>query len=208
MERNYERRVLELFLHNSKLKFNEIEKKLNERSNKVSYYLTNLVKKNVLEKNGDYYFLSEFSETLIPYLSDKKGMLPVILIYLGDEKGNKCFLYNRTKRPFKNKLSLPGGRIFLGESIEEGSKRIMREKFGIEIEFKKVNSVSIEHVKKNEKIIHSFVLFFVFGKAKNKLDLISLKGNKSKIIESDYNLIKNSLGKKLDVGFLESRIDN
>ena len=38
--------ILQLFLYNDKLKFNEIEKSLKSRSNKVAYHLKNLIKKN------------------------------------------------------------------------------------------------------------------------------------------------------------------
>ena len=76
-------------------------------------------------KNEDFYELSESSENIIPYLSNKMSPLPIVLIDIC--KGRKHFLYKREKRPFKGLLSLPGGRILVGESLKDSVKRIMKE---------------------------------------------------------------------------------
>ena len=110
-----EKSILEAFLYNHRLKFNEIEKLVKERSNKLAYHIKSLIKKGVIEKDGEYYRLSETSETLIPFISAKKPVLAVLLIVL--EKDKKVFLYKRDKRPFKEKFSLPGGRMIIGETI-------------------------------------------------------------------------------------------
>ncbi len=184
---NTENKILDLFLYNNKLRFNEIEKNLKIRSNKLSYHLKKLIKTGILTKKQDSYELSEPAEHLIPYLSSKKAVLPVILIYIGNK--NKAFLYKRQKRPFKGFLSLPGGRLLIKESIADAAKRIMKEKFNTEIKFKKINSVSLEQVKKSDKTIHSFLLILV--SAESKTPLTEINKNKSKIIPSDYKLIKN-----------------
>lgn len=183
-----EKQILNLFLYNNNLKFNEIEKLLKIRSNKLAYHIKQLTKKGVLTKKQEHYSLSKTSEYLIPYLSDKKSVLPVILIHIGTK--NKAFLYKREKRPFKNYLSLPGGRLLIKESIKQATKRIMKNKFDIFIEFKQINSISLEHVKKSE-IIHSFLLILVSAKTKAGIKLMNVNKNKSKIIPSDYKLIKN-----------------
>jgi ADP-ribose pyrophosphatase YjhB (NUDIX family) len=182
-----EKRILDLFLFSNKLKFNEIEKLVKIRSNKLAYHLKNLVKKNIINKEGEYYSLSDASEYLIPYLSEKKAPLPVVLIMIGNAK--KCFLYIRKKRPYAGKLSLPGGRLILGENIDDAVKRIIQEKFKVDAKLTRINSVSLEHVRKNNKIVHSFVLFFVSAEAKS-LALVDVNKNKKNIISSDYKLIK------------------
>jgi len=182
-----ENKILELFLYNNRLKFNEIEKSLKTRSNKLSYHLKQLIKKGVITKKQDSYELSETAEHLIPYLSNKQAVLPIILVFIGNK--NRAFLYRREKKPFKGLLSLPGGRLLINESIEQAAKRIMKEKFSAEISFKKINSISLEHVKKSNGTIHSFLLILVSAKA--NLSLTNIKKNKSKIIPSDYQLIKN-----------------
>ncbi len=206
MENKIESKILDLFLYNNSLKFNEIEKSLKIHSNKLSYHLKNLIKKNILEKQNQTYSVSEDSEYLIPYLSNKKAILPVVLICIGNK--SSCFLYQRTKRPYKNKLSLPGGRILIGESIKKAVLRIMKEKFNINTNFKKINSISIEHIKKpkSNKIIHSFLLIFVSAVTKNKIQLTNPNKNRSKIISSDYKLIKDNLNKKIKINIIYSKL--
>lgn len=199
-----ERKILDLFLFSNKLKFNEIEKLTKIRSNKLAYHIKRLIARNILKKEGEYYSLSETSEYLIPYLSEKKAPLPVVLILIGNEK--KCFLYLRKKRPYAGKLSLPGGRLILGESIEDAVKRIMNEKFGIKAKLKKINSISFEHVKKNEKIIHSFILFFVSAEPNEKIQTIDIDKNKRYIIPSDYKLIKSCANQNISVNIINSHI--
>jgi ADP-ribose pyrophosphatase YjhB (NUDIX family) len=189
--------VLKLFQYAEKLKFSDIEKALKVRSNKLSYHLNNLTKKGVLIKEGDYYLLSESSEMIIPYLTGNQSPLPVILILLGNNK--KALLYKRKKRPYKDLFSLPGGRILLGETLEVASKRIMKNKFNLNVEFKKVNSVSFEQVKKSEKIMHAFVLFFVTVTTKDKVELLEVANMKTKTISSDYKLIIEDSNKKINV---------
>lgn len=197
-----EKKIISLFLYSNKLKFNEIEKHLKVRSNKLAYHLKQLVDKGILVKNKEEYELSETAEYLIPYLSDKKAVLPVVLIHIGNK--NKAFLFKREKRPFKGFLSLPGGRLLVGESIKDATKRIMKEKFNLNVELRKINSVSLEHVKKGKKIIHSFLLIFVSAEAKNKIKL--QKADKKDTIASDYSLIKNKLSSRIEITNLITRV--
>jgi ADP-ribose pyrophosphatase YjhB (NUDIX family) len=200
-----EKKIIHLFLTNHKLRFNEIEKKIKERSNKLDYHLKRLIDKKIIEKEKDYYKLTENSEYLIPYVSEKNAVLPVVLILIGNNK--KAFLYKRTKRPYENLLSLPGGRILLGESINESVKRIMKEKHGINIAFEKINSVSIEHLKKGSKIINSFLLIFINAKTKEKIDFVDVDKYEKDIIKSDYNLIKRDYNKKININIISSKIE-
>ncbi len=189
-------KILKVFLYNHKLKFSEIEKQLKIRSNKLAYHIKNLEKKGIITKDKDFYRLSDTAEELIPYLTQKKSVLPVILIAIRNK--NRFFLYKREKRPFKNKLSLPGGRIIVGETIPKATERLMK-KFGIKAKFKKINSISLEKVKKKNKILHTFLLIFVTAQTKDKIPLIDINKNKSKIISSDYKLIKSDLNKKIKI---------
>jgi len=195
--------ILKLFQYSEKLRFSDIEKALKVRSNKLSYHIKNLTKKGILSKEGDYYRLSKSSEYMIPYLSEKESYLPVILILIGDNK--KAFLYLRKKRPYRNLLSLPGGRILMGESLEASSKRIMKEKFNTNVKFQKLNSISFEHVKKSGKILHSFILFFVTVTTNDKIRLTDAEENKDKIISSDFKLITEDFNKEFKVKTILSK---
>ncbi|MFA5992565.1 MAG: hypothetical protein WC796_02585 [Candidatus Pacearchaeota archaeon] len=201
---NEETKILELYLYNHKLKFNEIEKKLKIRSNKLAYHIQNLIKKGILIKEKEIYSLSEKSEKIIPYLSEKQTTLCSILINIGNNK--ETFLYKRNKRPYKDLLSLPGGRLLVGESIEESVKRIMKDKFNITAKLKKINSVSLEHLKKNNKTIHSFILILATATTKDKITLVNIEKSKSKIIKSDYKLLKNDLSLNSQIKTINSKV--
>src|SRR3989344_6668596 len=196
-------RVIGVFLYNKKLKFNEIEKLTKIRSNKLTYYLKELTKKGILEKDKEYYKLTEASESLIPYLSSKKSPLPIILIHIGDNK--KAFLIKREKRPFKDLLGLPGGRLLVNESIPKAVSRIMKEKYNISAKLKQINSISLEHVKKNKTTIHSFLLILISATTKDKIQLTNIGENKNKIISSDYKLIKNNQNSKVEIRNINSK---
>jgi len=199
-----ERKILDLFLYSHKLRFRDIEDSLKLRSNKIAYHVKNLLLRKILVNDVGYYSLSDSSEHLIPYLSDKSSVLPVILIHIGDK--NKVFLYDRNKRPYKGLLSMPGGRLLLGESVQDSVKRIMKNNFNITSKLVKVNSISLEQVKKSGKIVHSFLLIFVTAKTKDKIDLINLKKHKQKIIPSDYKLLTKHLNKNYEIDTLYSKI--
>lgn len=192
-----ENKILNLFLYNHKLKFNEIEKEIKIRSNQLAYHLKNLVEKEIVKKEAKGYKLADNFEHLIPYLSEKNSVLPVILIAIKDKKN--IFLIKRHKRPFKGELSLPGGRILLGENIQKATKRIMKEKFNLNCKLEKTNSVSLEHVRKNGKTIHSFLLILVTAKTHDKIEFSDLDKNKSKIISSDYKLLKKDINQEVKI---------
>jgi ADP-ribose pyrophosphatase YjhB (NUDIX family) len=197
-----EENILNLFTYNNSLKFNEIEKNILIRSNKLTYHLKKLIKKGIISKENDYYKISEDSEYLIPYISEKNHVLPVILIYIGDNK--KCFLYQRKKRPFKDYFSLPGGRMILGESIGESVKRIMKEKYNINARLIKINSISLEHLKKKEKIMHSYLLILVSAKTKDKIKFYDIIKERKNIISSDLYLLNNDILKKINIKTLNT----
>ncbi|MDP3881428.1 MAG: hypothetical protein Q8Q31_00940 [Nanoarchaeota archaeon] len=198
-----EKKILSLFLFNKELKFSEIEKQLSIRSNKLAYHLHNLIKKEILIKTGEAYKLSDASENIIPYLSENQSPLPVLLIHLGNK--NKAFLYKREKRPYKDYLSLPGGRLLNGESIIEAAKRIMLKKFNIRILSPKIKLVSLEHVKTRGRTVYSFLLILIKAETKEKISFFNIDKNKKKIIQSDYFLIKSQGQNNLNVKVLVSR---
>ena len=192
-----EQKILQTFLHNRKLKFNQIEKLLKTRSNKLSYHIKKLENKGILRKSENAYELSPSAEPRIPHITHKQSPLPVILIAI--KKREKIFLYQRNKRPFKDLLSLPGGRIIEGENISQATKRIMKEKFRINCNFKKVNSISLEQVKKKGKPTHSFLLILVTATTKDKSSYTDIKKNKNNIIKSDYKLITSDLDSEVKI---------
>jgi ADP-ribose pyrophosphatase YjhB (NUDIX family) len=49
-------------------------------------------------------------------------------------RDGQFLLIRRTKEPRRGQWSLPGGRLELGETLEEGARREVREETGLEVE--------------------------------------------------------------------------
>jgi ADP-ribose pyrophosphatase YjhB (NUDIX family) len=205
--------IFKLFLENNRLKFNEIEKCLKIRSNMVSYHLTSMVKEGLLIKKGDYYLLTEHAEKYIPLFSDIFGMdinpLPIVLVAVVNKNNKNILLIKRNKRPYKDYLSMIGGKLLLHEDIQEAAVRLVKEKTDLVSEFVSVNNVLHERVEGAGIVKHSFVLMFVKVVVKNikfketragELKWFNIdKLESDKVIPSDYWLIKHSLNKKISI---------
>ncbi len=156
-------KIFSLFLRQEKLRFNEIEKAINIRSNKLAYHLEQLIKEELLTKKGEFYVVTDKAESYLPIIphlvGDSLSPLPVILVALVNEK-NQVLLMKRNLRPYKNYWSLIGGKMLLSENFQEASIRLIREKTGIKGSFSSINSVLHEQVKNEKKVKYSFILFF------------------------------------------------
>ena len=197
-------KILRAFLYKDKLKFNEIEKLTDTRSNKLAYHLKNFQERKLLIKNDGGYSLSNNFEHIIPYLSDSKAVLPVVLISIGE--GKKFFLHVRDKKPYKGFLSLPAGRILVGEKIDDAVKRIMKNKHSVDAKLKHVNSISLEHVTKEGKVIHSFLLILISASVKGNVAYTDIGKNRGKIIKSDYWLLKNHQNSRAKIKTIKSNL--
>jgi len=202
-----QKKILDLFKENEKLKFNEIEKFLKIRSNMVSYHIGEMKKEKLLEKRGEYYHLTKETERHLPFFcSDGMSPLPIVLVALINK--NKILLHHRIKRPYKGYLSLFGGKMFLEESLEDAAKRNIQQKANINAEFISTNCVLHERVSGENITKHGFMLFFVEMHTKETefkeseygrpewFDIEDLK--QKKIIPSDLWLIENKLNQKID----------
>ncbi|MBS3066257.1 hypothetical protein J4205_00385 [Candidatus Pacearchaeota archaeon] len=78
-------------------------------------------------------------------------------------------------------------------------------KFSVNANAKKINSISIEHVKKSGKIVHSFLLILVEATSKDKINMMSIENNKKRIISSDYKLLKDYQQSELKINTLYSK---
>ena len=148
--------IFKQFLTENKLKFSEIEKQLNLRSNMLAYHLEILQKDNILIKENDCYKLTKKAESLIPDFSKEKSALPIVLLIVRNQE--RILLMNRNKRPYKDLWGLIGGRLLYHESLEEASLRVLKTKTGLSGNYLGNNSVVQEHITDDEKIKHGFLL--------------------------------------------------
>lgn len=203
--------IFKLFLENTKLKFNEIEKALKIRSNMVSYHLEKMQKEGLLKKEDDFYFLTKKAERYLPIIKhvigEELSPVPVMLVALINK--DKILLIKRNKRPYQDYWSAIGGKMRMEESFEEAGKRVIKEKTGIDADFENICNVLYERVEGKGIIKHSFMHFFTKMKTKTtefkmseygELKWFNIKDlDNEKIIPSDLWLIKNKLGSKADI---------
>lgn len=181
--------IINLFAYDEKLTFNAIKHKVGLRSNKLTYWLKKLKMEGILTKENKHYLLAESAEYLVPYLSQNKSTLPVVMIHIGNKK--QAFLYERTKRPYKGLLGLPAGRLLIGESPVEAAQRIMHTKHNLVIKKIALKEILLEHVKKKKKTIHSFLLMVMTADTEETRTLTDITKKKQRIIPSDYTIITN-----------------
>ncbi|MCK4589463.1 MAG: NUDIX hydrolase [Nanoarchaeota archaeon] len=203
--------IFELFTKNHKLKFNQIEKHLNIRSNLLVYHLDKMKQQGLLEKQDDIYQLTKNAEEMLPFyahLTQKEtGVLPVVLTAI--IKDNQICLIKRGKRPYKDHWGFVGGKIKMGESIKETALREAQEETSLDLEFDSIKNIVHEHTRENQKPKHSFLLILVQLNAKNKDFKITEEGElkwfdldnlpTENIIHSDIWMIKNHLNKKINI---------
>ncbi|HIH31932.1 TPA: NUDIX domain-containing protein [Candidatus Woesearchaeota archaeon] len=196
-------KIFELFLEKYKLKFSDIEKEIKIRSNALSYHLDAMKRQGLIEKINDYYRLTKHAETHIPLfsMSNDPGPIPIILVAI--VKNNKILLLKRSKRPYKNYLSLIGGKILLHENMKDAAIRKAKEEAGIDCEFKSLNAILHERVETDKKIKHSFILFFALLEPKTRKHNKNVKWynihtiKENELIPTDYFLIKNNLNSRI-----------
>ncbi|MBW3004507.1 NUDIX domain-containing protein [Candidatus Woesearchaeota archaeon] len=203
--------IFKLFLKNTKLKFSEIEKALQIRSNMVSYHLEKMQEEGLLEKKDDYYYLTKKAERylpIIPHITGQElGPLPVVLVAV--LKKDKVLLIKRNKRPYQNYWCMLGGKMQMEETFGAAAKRVVKEKSGLDAKYDGMAGVLYERVEGEDIIKHSFIHFFVrmqaetaeFKEAESgELKWFKIKDlDKEKIIPSDLWLIKHRLNSNIEV---------
>jgi len=153
--------IFKLFLYNKELRFSEIEAQAGIRSNELAYYLKQLQAKGVLEKQGEFYRLTPEAQKKIPYFHEKDAQSPLAVVLVRCERDDGAvLLVKREKRPYEGLWGMPGGRIILGETIEQSAKRLLKEKTFLDCEFLGVHAVCNERVRENG-IKYGFVMLVV-----------------------------------------------
>lgn len=186
--------VFKLFQYQRELRFAEIQHATGLRSNLLAYTLGALVKRGVVQKEGERYRLSAKAETRIPYVHHDNAIspLPVVLVRCVNSAGN-VLLIKRMKRPYDGLWSMPGGRMLAGESIEHAATRILKEKTFLDCTTRGVRALCNERVIDGDKTKHAFLLLVVDAEAtstiveKSTVAWIAPKhAEASAIIPSDY----------------------
>lgn len=206
--------IFKILSENKRLGFNEILKKTDMRSNKLSYQLNLMKEKDFLEDLDGNYSLTKEAQRLIPYFSQifKKevGVLSVILGLVRNE--DKILLIKRRKMPYKGYWSVFGGKQINGESISETIVREVKEEAHLDVDFVKCNAVVYERLREDGYFKHSFLFIITTVEAKSLeayemdegevswFDFEDVKSGKvSGVIPSDIEFIKRYSDKEIQI---------
>ena len=198
--------IFSLFVRNHRLKFNEIEKNLDIRSNHLSYYLSKLVEDNILEKEDEYYILTKEAEKMIPFFAHITGKEqgPLSIVAAAIVNKNKICLLKRAKRPYKGYWGAIGGKLQLQESLKETAIREAKEETNLDCKFDKVSAVIHERVIDSDIYKIALVIFLVKlttdqtdfkADEEGDLEWFDLDNLPEKIIPSDKLMITELLNK-------------
>ncbi|MFH1063819.1 MAG: NUDIX domain-containing protein [Candidatus Woesearchaeota archaeon] len=198
--------IFKQFLYKTELRFNEIEKATGIRSNDLAYFIQKLMDDGVLVKKDDLYSLSPQAEKYIPFFvesEDKQSPLPVVLVAC--VKDGKVILWKRSKRPYAGKWSLTGGRIRMGETVEQASLRVVKSLTFIDSRLESTNAVVSERNIESGEVKHAFIMLFTkvapLNEIKEKDDIkwFALDNLPDDMIPSDRWLVQNKLDSRIEI---------
>lgn len=190
----------------------------NQDTGKLNYHLRQLISNGMIKKKNKKYTLTELGNKLSTYLNQfqLKELYPVPVVCVAVFKENKLLLARRNRNPFKDHWVIPGGKIRVGETIEEACKREVKEEVCIDIKVDGVYGMYPTIMK--ERGIVSYHNYLVGVKAKykegslltgeemNKVKYFSKEEiEKLKLIPSNEKMIYDSFDKKGN--FLEQVVD-
>jgi ADP-ribose pyrophosphatase YjhB (NUDIX family) len=193
--------ILSCFCHAPVLRFAGIVKRTTERSNLVAYHLKRLVAQGIVLKDNDQYRLAPEAEFFLPYLNTREKLkLAVVLIAI--VKQNKVVLIQRDQRPYQKLWSMPGGKIYFDESIEEAAVRIAKRETGATIEIDGACSI-VDELVLSDKPKHGWLLFLVKAHAMTPVKQgrwVAIKDlDALRVIESDKWMIRTLLNRRVDI---------
>lgn len=174
-------KIIKIFLYKNSVPFNVLKKEIEILSNKLSYHLSKLKEKNIVEKIGNRYTLDESYKEFFPYLEIiiDKQKCPIIIVKAIITRENKHFLVCRNKEPFHSFWELPTTKLKLGEKIEDAGRRILKNLGIISNNIKKDLEVR-ELIISKDKIIFDYLIYFL------KINLKDEKVNTTNLFSKNY----------------------
>ncbi|MFO0703620.1 MAG: NUDIX domain-containing protein [Patescibacteria group bacterium] len=143
-------------------------------SDHTNYHLKELVKRNLVEKDDNYYRLTDLGKEYSGRLDDeiklleKQAKTSVIIWAMRKGKdGTIEYLVNkRLRHPYFGKVGRLTGKVRYGERLEDAAKRELFEEAGLESSFVKLDKIYHKVRKRPDGSIVQDNLFYIFFMAK------------------------------------------
>jgi 8-oxo-dGTP diphosphatase len=126
--------LLELLMRKSAT-FTELKPADNIEGSHLTFHLKQLIKKSLIYKEEDRYFLTdkgkEFANREQIMKKNPKEVIPSNTIILICRRQDRYLTYTRKKHPFYGFQGFPSGKILAGELVLSAAKRNLKEKTGL-----------------------------------------------------------------------------
>lgn len=160
MEHKIDLHILKKLMYGKNLGYNEILDK-SFPSNSFDYHLKKIIGQGYIRKEEDKYNLTpdgmQFMSSIDGIsLKDKKK--PIVCCFILAYDGEKILVNKRLKQPFLGYVGIPGGKLDMGNGLEEQAKEELLDETGLigDLELKVIsNYVTFE----KENIAHHVVAF-------------------------------------------------
>ena len=133
MKGDVQKAILKQLLYNDKMRYNELWNK-EFSSNLFDYHLKKLIEDGIVAKQDDLYSLTAKGTQHISYLDGKtieQKQRPLVCTFLlGLNDKGELLMHRRKKQPFLNYVGLPGGKLEMGERVEEQAIQEFLEETG------------------------------------------------------------------------------
>lgn len=112
-------------------------------SGKLNHHLKQLQELGLVEKLGDKYRMTPEGEKYGIYIDQfqLKEMYPLPVVCISIVENNKLLLGRRARRPYLGQWVLPGGKVNVGETIEEACHRQIENEIGAKIKNLKIYGI-------------------------------------------------------------------
>jgi 8-oxo-dGTP diphosphatase len=126
-------------------------------------------------------------------------------------KDNKILLTLRRDEPDRYKWAIPGGKLELNETIEEGLKREIKEELSLDVEVNDLAGISEIITENFHYIILDYICTPINGELKPGSDALKaryfdMKEPGDSVNESTMEFISKMIGSKKPIHIIEKRI--
>jgi len=162
--------MLRGFVREKQLSFTALAKLSGTRTNHAAYHLSALMRDGIIRRATRGYALTAPGQRLLVTLGKTRSECPLPVVLVATQRNEKIAFIRRAERPYAGRLSLPGGRLRLGETLTQAAVRIAKEKAGLSVVPFAVGGVAVERLVARDGLAHGFLLVVVRCKTNNMGD--------------------------------------